>query len=470
MLLIILKARQLGLTWICAAYVLWYAGTKRNRLVVVISAKGDWAVEFLERVYFMLRRLPDWLFNTKVSKETTEVLTFKHPDGSESTIKSLPTTEAGAQSKTPDILILDETCWNPYIKEIYMASKPGIDAAGGRIILISNSIKYAPGWGWTRDMYIGAMQGLNSFKRIFMPWQARPDRPDDFRAIQLLEGMDDEAFSAQYPETEEEAISTLTGSYFGKTLSRHLSGAKGTTGKFYTDRRHEMAFVESKGGTIELWRYPYSLLSDYDQLPWTKRYAIGSDVSEGLGQTYSVAYVIDRLYDQLICRMRSNRIDAHIWGGMLYELSVYYDNAIICTERTGAGQTTIKHLQVLGANQTVELISGKIGSPVTKKFGWGETDQAKHDLSEDLKRWFRTTEGGFNCPYLLDEASTWILTPGTRIGRIGPEEGKLGDCVIAAGLAIQASLFLGGRPKKQEPPDPGWMQRLKGEEKTAWVK
>ena len=103
-LLVILKARQLGLTWICAAYVLWFAITRKNRLIVVISAKGDWAVEFLDRVYFMLQRLPDWLY-PKITKQTTEVLTFKHPDGSESTIKSLPTTEAGAQSKTPDILI-----------------------------------------------------------------------------------------------------------------------------------------------------------------------------------------------------------------------------------------------------------------------------------------------------------------------------------------------------------------------------
>ena len=470
MLLIILKARQLGLTWICAAYVLWYAGTKRNRLVVVISAKGDWAVEFLERVYFMLQRLPKWLFSAKVVKETTEVLTFKHSDGSESTIKSLPTTEAGAQSKTPDVLILDETCWNPYIKEIYMASKPGIDAAGGRIILISNSIKYAPGWGWTRDIYIGAMQGLNAFKRIFMPWQARPDRPENFKAIQLNEGMDDEDFSAQYPETEDEAISTLTGSYFGKTLSRHSTGEfKGITGKFYTDRRNELAFIESKSGALEIWRYPYYLLDGYDQLPWTIRYAIGSDVSEGLGLSYSVAYVIDRLFDQIVCRMRSNRIDAYIWANMLQELSLYYDRALICTERTGAGQTTVKRLSELNANQYVELVSGKIGSPVTKRFGWGETQQAKHELSGDLKQWFRVTEGGFCCPYLLSESSIWIRHEN---GRLGPEEGKLGDCVIAAGLTIQASQFLGGKPQKQAPPEPEWLQRLKGEteDKTAWVK
>ena len=439
MLLIILKARQLGLTWICAAYVLWYCITKKNRLVIVISAKGDWAVEFLDRVYFMLRRLPVWLY-PEITKETTEVLTFKHEDGNESTIKSLPTTEAGAQSKTPDVLILDESCWNPYIKEIYGASKPGIDAAGGRIIIISNSIKYAPGWGWTRDIYTGAMKGLSKFKRIFMPWQDRPDRPDDFKARQLLEAMTEDEFSLQYPETEEEAISTLTGSYFGKTLAKHQEFTHGVRGWI-----EDGLFVPNKKGIIEVWEAPYSSQDGYKGAIWTQRYAIGSDVSEGLGLSYSVAYVLDRVTDQVVARIRSNLVDAYEWAGMLHDLSKYYDNALLCVERTGAGQTTVKQLQNVNSNQYIEIISGKAGNPVTKQFGWGETHQKKHELCGDLKEWFKSTEGGFNCPHLLDESSTWIRHEN---GRLGPEEGKLGDCVIAAGLTIQASQFLSGMPEE----------------------
>ena len=94
-LLAVLKARQLGLTWLCAAYCLWLTITRPMQLVVVISAKGDWAVEFLDRVYFIMRRLPEWLY-PPVLKNTTENLIFNHQDG-DSTIKSLTTTEAGAQ-------------------------------------------------------------------------------------------------------------------------------------------------------------------------------------------------------------------------------------------------------------------------------------------------------------------------------------------------------------------------------------
>jgi len=438
-LLTILKARQLGLTWICAAYVLWYIGTKKNRLAVVISAKGEWAVEFLERVYFMLHRLPVWMF-PHVKKDITEVLKFKYEDGSESTAKSLSTTEAGAQSKTPDILILDETCWNPYIGEIFMASKPGIDAAGGRIILISNSIKFAPGWGWTRDTYVESMKGINTFKRIFLPWMARPDRPKNFKEIQLREGFDEDKFSLQYPETEGEAISTLTGSYFGKTLAKHEDFIHGVSGWIEDGR-----FIPNKKGIIEVWEAPYSAQKGYEGAIWTQRYAIGSDVSEGLGLSYSVAYVLDRVTDQFIARIRSNLIDAFEWAGVLHDLSIYYDNALLCVERTGPGQTTVKQLQNVNANQYIELVSGKAGNPVTKQLGWGETHQKKHELCGDLKEWFKTTEGGFNCPHLLNESSTWIRHEN---GRLGPEDGKLGDCVIAAGLTIQASQFLRGMPEE----------------------
>ena len=439
MLLIILKARQLGLTWICAAYALWYTITKRNRLVVVISAKGEWAVEFLERVYFMLQRLPVWLY-PKVAKETTEVLVFEYKDGSKSTIKSLPTTEAGAQSKTPDILILDETCWNPYIKEIYMASKPGIDAAGGRIILISNSIKFAPGWGWTRDKYVDAIKAINSFKRIFMPWWDRPDRPENFKEIQLIEGLTEEEFSAQYPETEDEAISTLTGSYFGKTLAKHKDFIRGETGWLIDGE-----WKPDKRGVIEIWEQPYIHTEGYSGGSWSNRYAVGSDVSEGLGQSFSVAYVLDRFTDVFVARIRSNLIDAYEWADMIHALSIYYDNAMMCVERTGSGQTTVKRLQALKARQTVEITSGKIKGQVSKQFGWGETHQKKHELCGDLKQWFKTTDGGFNCPYLLDEASTWIRHEN---GRLGPEDGKLGDCVIAGGLTLQASQFMQEMPKE----------------------
>ena len=483
--LIILKARQLGLTWLTCCYCLWLAITKPLQLIVVISAKEDWAIEFLDRIKFVLARLPSWMV-PPIKKETGQVLEFEHQDEDgkpvNSVIKSLPTTEEGAQSKTPTLLIIDESALNRYFKRIFASSKPGLDVAKGRMIVISNSIKTAPGWPFTRKIYVGSMTGDNDFERIFLPWSAHPRRPKDFIRRQIAEGMDEEDVSQHYPETEQEAISMMLGSYFGKTLARHEYTMDGVRGYLIRNKHGEIEFLEDKRGIVEIWRFPYHLVEGWDGDWWTKRYCIGSDVSEGLGLSYSVAYVMDRRLDELVVRVRTNRMDAYRWADQLYLLGQYYRNAtdytekgvtfedaLICVERTGAGQTTVKRLLDLEANQYVKIMPGKQDGGWTKEYGWSETNQAKHDLSEDLRHWFRTMKGTMYDATLLDEASTWIQYEGTN--RLGPEEGHFGDCVIAAGCTIQASNYLEGAPKRLKPPVTGWRAEFvkKRERISPWA-
>jgi len=443
MRLIVLKARQLGLTWMVAAYVLWLAWTRPLQLIIVISVTEDLSVEFLERVYFMLDRLPEDIRPT-VKTRTKQTLEIQHADGLISTIKSLPTTEMGAQSKTPTLLVLDETSRNRLVAEIYAASLPGIDAAGGRVIVVSNSIKDAPGWPWTRGIYTGSMSGENVFERIFMDWTARPDRPANFRDLKILDGMTEEDFVQHYPESEEEAISSMGGSYFGDALSRHKGARKGTVGTI-TNHSDLWTWEEDRKGIVEVWSMPYSEQSGFDGRPWLYRYAIGADVSEGLGDTHSTAYVYDRLTDEIVARMRSNRVDAHRWAEMVNDLSHFYARALICPERTGAGQTTIKRLRELGANLYVRVKADKAGHGVMKVYGWEESRNAKHELCGDLRAWLKHTESVIPDGILLDECSTFIKR---EDGGLGHEEGKFDDCVIGAGLMLQASNFISQRPEK----------------------
>lgn len=419
-----------------ASYVLWLAWTRPLQLIIVISVTEDLSVEFLERVYFMLDRLPDHLKPT-VKTRTKQTLELQHNNGLISTVKSLPTTEMGAQSKTPTLLVLDETSRNRLVAEIYAASLPGIDAAAGRVIVISNSIKDAPGWPWTREIYASSMRGENVFERIFMAWQARPERPENFRELKLMDGMTEEDFSQHYPETEEEAISSIGGAYFGDALARHAAGPrKGTLGGLVDV--DGLQFVEDgRKGILEIWTPPIA--------GWIHRYAIGADVSEGLGNTYSTAYVYDRFKDEVVARMRSNRVDAHRWAEMLNDLAQYYHRALLCPERTGAGQTTIKRLRELQANLYVRVKADKAGHGVMKVYGWEESRNSKQELAGDLRAWMKRTDNPIPDAILLDECSTFILH---EDGGLGHEDGKFDDCVIGAGLMLQASNFISQQPQK----------------------
>lgn len=222
-LLLVLKARQLGLTWLISAYVLLQLLRNPLFLAVIISTTEELSIEFLDRVYFIMDRCPVWMgtAGASIKTRTKQVLEIQHRDGLVSVVKSLPTTEMGAQSKTPNLLVMDETCKNRMAKAIYNASYPGIEAAKGQVIIVSNAIKEGAGWYFTRDLYIESMKGLNKFKRIFLSWKAHPLRAVDFKQNMVAAGMTERDVSENYPDSEEEAITdrNVRGVYYSKQMA-----------------------------------------------------------------------------------------------------------------------------------------------------------------------------------------------------------------------------------------------------------
>lgn len=437
--LVVLKARQLGLTWLCAAYALWRAIFNYYELIIIISAREDLAIEFLERVKFMFDRLPKWMTPPAYKRSTTE-LSFGYEikdaqnnielKGLNSTIKSLPATPDAGQSKTISLLIMDESALNRYCREIWAAASPTLEHAAGKTVILSNPSKNRPGWPWTRDLYTNSMKGMNTFKRIFLSWNEVPGRGVDFLQRKAAEeGLDDEDLSMQYPSTEDEAISVLGGSYFGKSLAGWIP-EKGDRG-YLSLVDGEYVFIHDIKGEIEVWNEPDN--------SYKQRYSIGSDVSEGLGESYSVAYVYDRMEKKYAARMRSNRIDADVWAQRLIELGNYYGGAMIGVERNGAGITTIIHLQDNYQNLFFRRKPGKMKGQYVLEYGWTETQENKQILADELKRHFRLVFSSVPCGVLLDEASTFIRHEN---GKIGHEEGKYDDCVISAGLTIQVALLM----------------------------
>lgn len=439
---IALKARQLGITWLVAAYCLWLAINRFGQLVVIISAKEDLAVEFLDRVKFIFDHLPTWMKPSVLKRSTTElVFGVERKDargqvvigGLNSTIKSLPSTADAGQSKTISLLVMDESALNPHCKAIWGSAKPTLEHANGQAIIISNPSKTMPGWGWTRDLYVGAMRGENEFLRVFLPWWSVPGRGPDFLDEQRMAGLDDDAISMQYPSTEEEAISSLGGSYFSGVLDgwKARPGQTGRLVRLGDGEGRGLSFEPDPKGILTVWAPP-----EADK--WANRYALGSDVSEGLGAAYSVGYVFDRVESRFVARLRSNKVAADIWADMLSDLGEWYGNAMLCPERNGAGITTINRLETISyPAMFYRKRPGKVKGEYVMEYGWLQTNENKQLLSDELKRYFRDGFAEVPCQILLDEASTYIRNDD---GRLGHEEGKFDDCVIAGGLAIQASV------------------------------
>ena len=199
----VLKARQLGLTWLALAYALHLMLFVPGTTVLFFSKGEREARELLRRLKGMVERLPAWLRPETDAPTNTEELTL----GNGSNAKVFPTT--GGRSYTGSLVVVDEADWIDTFPELLRAVKPTVDA-GGKLILLSSPDKGKPE-SLFKAIYRAAREGANGYHPIFLPWSARPSRTQDWYDAEKVndlatKGTLDDIYQ-EYPETEAQALS-----------------------------------------------------------------------------------------------------------------------------------------------------------------------------------------------------------------------------------------------------------------------
>ncbi len=204
---IVLKARQLGLSWLTICYTLWLMLYHPAVTALIFSRRDDEAVDLLgarmKEVYY---RLPTWMQTATVTTDSAH--NWHLSNGSRAT--ALPTT--GGRSYTASVVIVDEADFMADLDGLLNAVKPTIDA-GGQIVMISTVDKGQPISPFKR-IYRGARDGKTAWAHIFLPWQSRPDRDAVWYAavkVDILErtgALDD--LHQEYPATDTEALAPRT--------------------------------------------------------------------------------------------------------------------------------------------------------------------------------------------------------------------------------------------------------------------
>lgn len=210
---IVLKARQLGLTWLALAYAIWCMIFKAGYSVVCISEKEDPnAKELIRRTAFILRYMPSWLivedknagpgYNGLTWSSKTLSVTITHPEGEPSIMTAMSSSANAGRSFTANLVILDEWAFQQFAEEIWSAAYPTINRpTGGKIIGISTAKRNT----LFEALWEGAERGDNTFKTIFLPWSTDPRRDQAF--INDARKTMPTKCSQEYPSTPEEAFS-----------------------------------------------------------------------------------------------------------------------------------------------------------------------------------------------------------------------------------------------------------------------
>lgn len=165
---VILKARQLGISTITAAYCVWFMLFHKEKNIVVLATKFSTASNLVKKVKSMMKNLPDWMKIATIDVDNRT--SFELSNGS--IIKAVPTSEDAGRSEALSLLVVDEAAHIEKMSDIWTAVYSTL-ATGGRCIALSTP----KGTGnWFHKTYTGAIDGDNEFNPIELMWDVHPER------------------------------------------------------------------------------------------------------------------------------------------------------------------------------------------------------------------------------------------------------------------------------------------------------
>lgn len=224
-LTVILKARQLGLTWTVLHYAVWMMLCFPGRTVIALSQKEDDAKELIRRVNEVILRYMNTLVAEKkkapqgwdgpiYTSTTLEVeIEFPYLNGMKSVITGMPSSPGAGRSWTANLIILDEWAYQESAEEIYESGFPTVNRpTGGQLIGLS-TIKRG---SFFEKKFTDPDNGYN---KIFIPWNADPRR-DVAWYEETKQAMGD-SMTQEYPATVEEALAVPGGSFFPEVNAKN---------------------------------------------------------------------------------------------------------------------------------------------------------------------------------------------------------------------------------------------------------
>lgn len=214
---IVLKARQLGFTWLVLCLIVHMIIKFEGYRAIVISETEPKSIELIKRCDLILSRLPDWLIITyekfkEIEKEngkgsytgmyytqTALEIAIIQKGRVTSTIKAQPATEGAGRSLTADLVFFDEWAFHKFAEQIFTAAYPTMARPdSGKFIGLSTNKRgtvFEQTWKNAESM---------KFHPIFRNCFSDPRRTEEWyeetRAT-LRSKMEQE-----FPRTEEEAL------------------------------------------------------------------------------------------------------------------------------------------------------------------------------------------------------------------------------------------------------------------------
>ena len=307
---VILKARQLGISTITAAYVAWMMMFHREKNVLVIATKFNTAANLVKKVKAIIKNLPSWLKISRVSIDNRT--SFELSNGSQ--IKASSTSGDAGRSEALSLLVVDEAAHVEGLDELWMGLYPTL-STGGRCIALSTPNGVG---NWFHKVYSESEQKMNDFYPTKLKWDVHPDR-------------DQEWF-----EKETRNMST-------REIAQELECNFNMSGE--TVFSPEDLEIYSKAVKEPKYRTGFDRnLWIWEEKSQTNSYLISADVARGDGKDYSVCHVFKLETMEVVAEYRG-KCTPDVFSRVLFDIGREYGDGLLVVENNSVGFAVLDKLK-----------------------------------------------------------------------------------------------------------------------------
>jgi hypothetical protein len=392
------KGRQLGFSWLAAAYVLWYAMFHDNRTLLIMSKNESESIDQLNRTKFMISRLHKY-YKPRLLIDNAQELLFDNG----TRIKSLPASEqAGRGTSAASVVIWDEAAFTPHDQDVWKAILPAVEH--GQLIMQST----VNGMG----NLFHATWGMEGWHKLEVLWDRHPDRDE---AWAIKEGKDSKDNFLRITFEQEHG-----GSFLGSSMN-----------VFAYEQLEEMKkrrkpVLERRDG-----------LNIYEKYTPGEKYAIGVDVAEGLIKgDYSVIVVMNKKTNEVAAVYRK-RVPIHTFPNIIFDISRMYGEALIAVEKNFNGTFILQALKQMGANLYHQKTYDNYAQKFTTRIGWITSSKTKGQAIQELARLVANYEIGIHDEDTLSELGTYMYEQSGNVDKMNAAQGYHDDTVMALAICNQ---------------------------------
>jgi len=307
---VILKARQLGISTITAAYVAWMMMFHREKNVLVIATKFTTAANLVKKVKAIIKNLPSWLRISEV--EIDNRTSFVLSNGSQ--IKASSTSGDAGRSEALSLLVIDEAAHVAELDDLWVGLYPTL-STGGRCIALSTPNGVG---NWFHKTYTEAEAKSNDFFPTKLPWDLHPDRDQAWFEKETRN------MSRREIAQELECNFNMSGEtvFSPEDMEVYLNMIKSP--------KHRTGFDRN----LWIWeeREPQS------------SYLISADVARGDGRDYSVCLVFKVETMEIVAEYRG-KCTPDVFSRVLFDVGQEYGNGLLIVENNSVGFAVLDKLK-----------------------------------------------------------------------------------------------------------------------------